>query len=373
MYCATGVASPGVMHVVVDRDAGGDQAADDDQGDDDRQDDGPDPAPAPGAQRAAAVAATRRPRSGRRRWEEGSPRRPRRRSRQGRTYSKGERRCCHGCRPRPPRRARRRRRHRWPATVGTPALARRGLGDPDPGVQAAALGALARLGELTADDVAAALASGPAGAAPPRRRRRAGGAGPGLALGAARAPSPARSTTRTRWSSSARPGSWPSVATGRPCRPWPRPRPGTTTPAAARRPSPRSAPSATRPGCPPCSPRSGDKPTVRRRATVALAGFDDPRVEPALRAAAGDRDWQVRQAAEELLDEPDPALGPGSVVLGEEPLQAGRRTPGRRRRPGPRTRAACRPGAPGRRWRRPGAGSCRAAARRRRSGGSPRT
>ena len=45
-----------------------------------------------------------------------------------------------------------------------------------------------------------------------------------------------------------------------------------------------------------------DKPTVRRRATVALAGFDDPRVEPALRAAAEDRDWQVRQAAEELLD-----------------------------------------------------------------------
>ena len=46
-----------------------------------------------------------------------------------------------------------------------------------------------------------------------------------------------------------------------------------------------------------------DKPTVRRRATVALAGFDDPRVEPALRQAAGDRDWQVRQAAEELLEE----------------------------------------------------------------------
>ncbi|HXN59491.1 MAG TPA: HEAT repeat domain-containing protein, partial [Acidimicrobiales bacterium] len=46
-----------------------------------------------------------------------------------------------------------------------------------------------------------------------------------------------------------------------------------------------------------------DKPTVRRRATVALAGFDDPRVEPALRRAAEDRDWQVRQAAEELLDE----------------------------------------------------------------------
>ena len=47
-----------------------------------------------------------------------------------------------------------------------------------------------------------------------------------------------------------------------------------------------------------------DSPTVRRRATVALAGFDDPRVTPALRSAMADRDWQVRQAAGELLDEP---------------------------------------------------------------------
>jgi len=44
-----------------------------------------------------------------------------------------------------------------------------------------------------------------------------------------------------------------------------------------------------------------DKPTIRRRATVALAGFDDPRVEPALQKSAEDRDWQVRQAADELL------------------------------------------------------------------------
>jgi len=49
-----------------------------------------------------------------------------------------------------------------------------------------------------------------------------------------------------------------------------------------------------------------DAPTVRRRATVALAGFDDPRVTPALQAATEDRDWQVRQAAGELLDEPAP-------------------------------------------------------------------
>lgn len=44
----------------------------------------------------------------------------------------------------------------------------------------------------------------------------------------------------------------------------------------------------------------GDKPAVRRRAVLALAPFDGPDVEAALRAARDDRDWQVRQAAEDL-------------------------------------------------------------------------
>jgi HEAT repeat protein len=44
-----------------------------------------------------------------------------------------------------------------------------------------------------------------------------------------------------------------------------------------------------------------DKPAVRRRAVLALAPFDGPDVEAALRAALDDRDWQVRQAAEDLL------------------------------------------------------------------------
>ena len=44
-----------------------------------------------------------------------------------------------------------------------------------------------------------------------------------------------------------------------------------------------------------------DKPAVRRRATIALAAFDDPRVDVALRRCLEDRDWQVRQAAEDLL------------------------------------------------------------------------
>jgi HEAT repeat protein len=51
-----------------------------------------------------------------------------------------------------------------------------------------------------------------------------------------------------------------------------------------------------------------DKPAVRRRAVLALAPFDGPRVDATIRRALSDRDWQVRQAAEDLLpslpDEP---------------------------------------------------------------------
>jgi HEAT repeat protein len=46
-----------------------------------------------------------------------------------------------------------------------------------------------------------------------------------------------------------------------------------------------------------------DKPAVRRRAVLALAPFDGAEVDEALRAALEDRDWQVRQAAEDLLAE----------------------------------------------------------------------
>lgn len=49
---------------------------------------------------------------------------------------------------------------------------------------------------------------------------------------------------------------------------------------------------------------TGDKPAVRRRAVVALAAFEGPQVDEALAAAVEDRDWQVRQAAAELLDVP---------------------------------------------------------------------
>ena len=49
-----------------------------------------------------------------------------------------------------------------------------------------------------------------------------------------------------------------------------------------------------------------DRPAIRRRAVLALAPFVDPaapraaEVAAALQRAAADRDWQVRQAAEDV-------------------------------------------------------------------------
>lgn len=44
-----------------------------------------------------------------------------------------------------------------------------------------------------------------------------------------------------------------------------------------------------------------DVPAIRRRAVVALAAFDGSDVDDALRERLVDRDWQVRQAAEDVL------------------------------------------------------------------------
>jgi HEAT repeat protein len=45
-----------------------------------------------------------------------------------------------------------------------------------------------------------------------------------------------------------------------------------------------------------------DKPAIRRRAVLALAAFEGDEVEAQLRTALTDADWQVRQAAEDLLN-----------------------------------------------------------------------
>lgn len=54
-------------------------------------------------------------------------------------------------------------------------------------------------------------------------------------------------------------------------------------------------------GLPAILTAAGDKAVVRRRAVIALAPFDGPEVDAALRHALDDRDWQVRQAAEDQL------------------------------------------------------------------------
>lgn len=59
-----------------------------------------------------------------------------------------------------------------------------------------------------------------------------------------------------------------------------------------------------------------DVPTVRRRAVLALAPFDGPAVDDALARALTDRDWQVRQAAEDLRGEDGPAPAGTPVELG---------------------------------------------------------
>jgi len=54
-----------------------------------------------------------------------------------------------------------------------------------------------------------------------------------------------------------------------------------------------------------------DVATVRRRALIALASFEGKQVDSALKRALNDRDWQVRQVAEDLLQ-------PNTMTLNEK-------------------------------------------------------
>ena len=191
-------------------------------------------------------------------------------------------------------------RHRRDAAIaghrGDEAAARALLEDPDPGVRATALGALARSGALRAADLGRALADGDAGV-----RRRACEEAVGIddvdlvplladpdpsvaeaaawALGeqgpaAAEAVDTLAGVAREHHDALCREAAVAALgAIGD--------RRGLDTVLAA---------------------ASSDRPAVRRRAVVALAAFEGPEVEAALRAALHDRDWQVRQAAEDLLD-----------------------------------------------------------------------
>jgi HEAT repeat protein len=186
---------------------------------------------------------------------------------------------------------------------GDPELARRGLADPDPRVRTAAVGALARLGALHSDDVVHVLGDDRS----VEVRRRAVDAAVAVRGPGSRSALPA-AVVRALGDPD------PLVVVGAAWYLAERRHRAAVDPlagVATTHPDPRCREAAVAAlgaigdtaGLPAVLAALDDKATVRRRATVALAGFDDPRVEPGLRRAAEDRDWQVRQAAEELTDE----------------------------------------------------------------------
>ena len=181
--------------------------------------------------------------------------------------------------------------------VGDADGARAGLVDPAGVVRATALGAMDRLGLLTADDLAAGVAD-----ADPAVRRRA------AELSATRPqvdvvhllddPDPSV-VEMAAWALGERAE---SAAVGRLGR-------LSSVTDGHHDPLCREAAVASlgaigdRAGLPAVLAALDDKPAVRRRAAVALAAFEGPTVEAALRRCLEDRDWQVRQVAEDLLAE----------------------------------------------------------------------
>jgi HEAT repeat protein len=176
--------------------------------------------------------------------------------------------------------------------VGDEATARTLLGDPSPSVRASALAALARLGAATEGELRRALADPEASV---RRRALA------LAVGhreVAIAPLlddvDPTVVEQAAWACGERevgdPGTVAAlarVATGHEdalCR-----EAAVAALGAVGDPA----------GLPAVLAATRDKATVRRRAIIALAPFDGPEVEAALDRALEDRDWQVRQAAED--------------------------------------------------------------------------
>ena len=178
--------------------------------------------------------------------------------------------------------------------TGDADAARGALADADPVSRELGLGALARLGVLTDDDVRAALVDD----SPAVRRRAAMIAGhrPSVSLRAVLDDSDATVVEAAAWACGEQEsvdddvlnvlidlGVSSSDALVREA----------CTAALGAIGDPRGL-STILHGC-------GDKPAVRRRAVLALAPFDGDEVDAALQTALTDRDWQVRQAAEDVL------------------------------------------------------------------------
>ena len=178
--------------------------------------------------------------------------------------------------------------------TGDADAARAGLRDPDEHVRATALGALDRLQQLADTDLAGALADG----APTVRRRAAEVAArrPGVSLAALLDDPDVTVVETAAWACGEQEvvdapvlGRLTELATGH-------------ADALVREAAVAALGAiGDEAGLPAILAATGDKATVRRRAVLALAPFDGPAVDEALERARHDRDWQVRQAAEDLL------------------------------------------------------------------------
>jgi len=177
--------------------------------------------------------------------------------------------------------------------TGDEAQARTLLADPDPGVRATALGALGRLRRAGVDDVLAALAD-----LSPEVRRRACQVAVGVPtvdLVPMLADGDAGVVEVTAWALGERAEAAGDVV-------------ARLSTVATDHDDPLCREAAVAAlgaigdahGLPAILAATRDRPAIRRRAIIALAPFDGPEVEAALAAALGDRDWQVRQAAEDL-------------------------------------------------------------------------
>lgn len=196
---------------------------------------------------------------------------------------------------------RRRRRAAIAGHQGDEPTARALVDDPDPGVRSAALGALQRLEAITAEDLTAGLADPDPGV---RRRSLdlvATLRGQGPARGVAIVPlldDPDDTVVEVAaWASGEREPAEPgavarlSVLAQE------------ASDALVRESAVAALGSLGDPaGLPAILAGTKDKATVRRRAVIALAPFDGPEVDAALEAALTDRDWQVRQSAEDLAE-----------------------------------------------------------------------
>ncbi|HET9075373.1 MAG TPA: HEAT repeat domain-containing protein [Acidimicrobiales bacterium] len=182
---------------------------------------------------------------------------------------------------------------------GDASAALAGLRDPEPAVRAAALGALDRLGILTGDQLGQAAAD-PAAAVRSRAAELAPAAGPAgvellVPLLGDTSPTVVEAACFGLGEAGEQARSHPPVLVelDRVARGHPDPLCREAAVAAVGAIGDPAGLATVLAGM-------ADKPAVRRRAVLALAAFDGPEVDAALEQALADRDWQVRQAAEDL-------------------------------------------------------------------------